>query len=100
MSYFQGRPFTLLHLLLTTLLLNKDSHCYEGSVVQNSFTSPTGSHPWKPDGGMFPSHSGIIAGAIHKGEYILHLRSIELGLPQWELATTTTMLPKTDKSYI
>ena len=48
-------------------LLNRDSRRYEDSVVQNSFTSTTVSHPWKPDGGMIPSHSGIIAGAIHKG---------------------------------
>ena len=54
-----------------TSLLNRDSQRYEGSVVQNSFTSPTGSHPWKPDGGMLPSHSGIIAGAIHKRQYTL-----------------------------
>ena len=54
-----------------TSLLNRDSHRYEGSVVQNSFTSFTGSHPWKRDGGMLPSHCGIIVGAIHKGEIIL-----------------------------
>ena len=98
MSYFQGRLFSQLHLLLTTLLFNR-SHI-EGNNVQNSFTWPTGSHPRQPDGGMLPSHSGIIARTIHKGENVLLLRGIELGLPKWELVTTTTMLPNTDKSYI
>ena len=35
----------------------------------------------------------VKAGAIHKGENILSHRDIDLGLPQWELTTTTTMLP-------
>ena len=49
---------------------------------------------------MLPSHSGIIAGAIHKEETILLLRGMELGLQWWELATITTMLPNTDKFQI
>ena len=65
--------------------------------MQNSFTEPTGSHLRKPDGGMLPSHSRIIAGAIHMGENILLRRSTEPGLPRWELTTTTTMLPNIDK---
>ena len=59
--------------------------------MQNSFTSPTDSHPLKPDGGMLPSHSGIIAGAIHRGENTLLHRGIKLGIPR-ELATATTIL--------
>ena len=35
----------------------------------------------------------VKAGAIHKGENILSHRDIDLGLPRWELTTTTTMLP-------
>ena len=81
-------------------LLNRDSNHYEGSVVQNSFTSPTGSHPWKPDGGMLSSHTGIIAGAIHEGENILLHGGIQPGLPGTELATTTTMLSDIIKSQI
>ena len=38
--------------------------------MQNSVALPTGSHQWKPDGGILPSHPGIIAGAIHKEENI------------------------------
>ena len=79
-----------------TSLLNRDLN-HDFSVVQNSFTSPTGSHPWKGDDGILPSHSRIISGAIHKGENILLLRGIEPGLPRWDLATTTTMIPDTDK---
>ena len=53
-----------------TSLLNRDSYHYEGKVVQNSVALPTGSHQWKPDGGILPSHPEIIAGAIHKEENI------------------------------
>ena len=81
-----------------TLLLNRDSHRYEGSVVQNSFTSPADSHSWKPGGGMLASHSRIIVGAIHNGENISLHEGIEPRLPRWELATTTTMLPDVTKS--
>ena len=42
---------------------------------------------------MLPSHSGIIAGAIYNGENTLLHRGIETGLTQWELATTTIVLP-------
>ena len=42
---------------------------------------------------MLPSHSGIIAEAIHKGESILLHCGIDPGLSRWKLVTTTTMLP-------
>ena len=42
---------------------------------------------------MLSSHSGIIAGAIHKGENIYLHWGIEPELTQWELVATTTMLP-------
>ena len=47
---------------------------------------------------MLPSHSGIVAGAIHKGENIHLHRDIELGLPWRELVATATMLPGIAKS--
>ena len=46
---------------------------------------------------MLPSHSEIMAGAIHKEANILLYHGIELGPPRWELATTTTMLPAIPK---
>ena len=39
---------------------------------------------------MLPSHSGIVAGAIHTGENIYLHRGIELGLPWRELVATAT----------
>ena len=49
---------------------------------------------------MLSSHTGIIAGAIHKGENILLHGGIQPGLPGTELATTTTMLSDIIKSQI
>ena len=70
----------LLHTIPNPIPANLTSYRYEGNVVQNSFTSPTDNHPWKPDSRMLSLHSGIIAGAIHKGENILLHWGVELGL--------------------
>ena len=47
---------------------------------------------------MFPSRSGITAGAIHEGENILRYGDIKPGLQWWELANTAAMLPDIAKS--
>ena len=41
---------------------------------------------------MLPSHSEIIAGAIHKGENIYLHRGIEPGLTRWVLVVTATII--------